>query len=220
MATSGEAAAEDLECVDDPRRARTLLDPLRLDLLRRLRSPRATTDLAAEIGMPRQRLLYHLKALHRAALVRKAGRQRKRGCHEQRWLASAAGYVVSPDALGPVLAEPRMVRDRMSATYLLALASELMGDVSRAARHARAQQRRLATLSIDAELRFESAAQRERFTAALREAVIGVIAEHTTPAIADDGAPKGRPYRLMIGAWPVPPDSTTPFGTRTEEQTR
>jgi DNA-binding transcriptional ArsR family regulator len=209
-----EAPATELECVDDPRRARALLDPLRLDLLRRLRSPRATTELADEVGMPRQRLLYHLKALHRAAFLRKAGRRRKRGCQEQRWVASASGYVMGPDALGPLGVEPRALRDRISASYLVALATELIGDVTRASREARAQQQRLATMAIDAELRFESAAQRERFAVALRDAIVRVVSEHASPAIADGGSTQGRPYRLMLGCWPVPLDPQHPFGAR------
>src|SRR5688572_5045075 len=118
MTGPGDAPAMELECVDDAGRARALLDPLRLELLHRLRTPLATTELAAAVGVPRQRLLYHLKALHRAAFLRKAGRRRKRGCQEQRWVASAGGYVVGPEALGPVGAEPHALRDRMSASYL------------------------------------------------------------------------------------------------------
>jgi hypothetical protein len=190
------------------------LDPFRLELLHRLRTPLATTELAAAVGVPRQRLLYHLKALHRAAFLRKAGRRPKRGCQEQRWVASAGGYVVGPEALGPVGAEPRALRDRMSASYLVALASELIGDVARAERLARAQQQRLATLAIDAELRFDSAAQRETFATALRDAVVRVVAEHASPAHVDGGIAKGRPYRLLLGCWPVPTDAQTPFGTR------
>ena len=72
----------------------------------------------------------------------------------------------------------------------------------------------MATLAIDAELRFDSAEQRERFANALRDAVVRVVAEHASPAHADGGTAKGRPYRLMLGCWPVPSDAQTPFGTR------
>jgi DNA-binding transcriptional ArsR family regulator len=218
MAAAALAPAQPLECIDEPGRARALLDPLRLELVRRLREPRSTTELAADLGLARQGVLYHLKALHKAALLRKAGRRQKRGFEEQRWVASAESYVLGSDALGPAAAEPGRVRDRLSAGYLLALAAELTSDLARALRAATEQKKRIATLAISAELRFESAAQRERFTAALRDAIVDVIDRHASPAIPDEGEPQGRPYRLMLGCWPVPADARTPFGRHVPEE--
>lgn len=194
-----------IECVRDPGRAAMVLDPLRLAILERSREPRSASDIAGELGLPRQRVNYHVKELAKAGFLAEAGRVRRRNFYEQRYRATAGGYLVSPEALGPMAADPEAVEDRMSAAYLLALSARLQREVGGAAERARAEGWRLATLSMDAELRFESAGQRRAFTEALRDAVAAVIAEHAAPARTDDGSPgAGTPYRLMLGCWPVP----------------
>lgn len=200
-----------VECVRDPGRASVVLDPLRLEILERAREPRSASDIAGELGLPRQRVNYHVKELARAGFLAEAGRVRRRNFYEQRYRATAGGYLVSPEALGPVAPDPGTVEDRLSAAFLLALSARLQREVGGAAERARAGGWRLATLSMDAELRFESARQRRAFAEALRDAVAAVIAEHAAPAVADDGSPgTGTPYRLMLGCWPVPADFEDP----------
>lgn len=215
MPERAEPPLTEIACIDEARHATALLDPLRLDLVARLRKPRSTTELASELGLPRQKVLYHLNALYRAGCLRKAGRRRSRGFHGQRWVASAVRYVVAPHVLGPLQAEPAAMSARLGAQYLLAHAAELASDVARAHGEATAQKKHLATLTLDAEVCFENAAQRERFATALRAAITRVVAEHASPALRDDGSPAaGRPYRLLACAWPVPASARTPFGKR------
>lgn len=193
-----------VECVREPGRASVVLNPLRLEILDRSREPRSASDIAGELGLPRQRVNYHVKELAKAGFLTEAGRIRRRNFYEQRYRATAGGYLVSPEALGPVAADPGAVADRLSAAYLLALSARLQREVGGAAERARAEGWRLATLSMDAELRFESGGKRRAFAEALRDAVAAVIAEHAAPATADGGSPgTGTPYRLMVGCWPA-----------------
>lgn len=199
------ASVAEVECVDRPERAAALLNPLRLAILELARRPRSATEIAGELGLARQKVNYHVRELARARFLRRAGRRRKRNLWEQRWLATARSYLLTPAVLAPVEADPDATRDRLSAAYLLALSARLQGDLSRAMRQATEQDRRLATLSLSADLRFTGAAQRRAFTRALGDAVARVVAEHAAPAALDDGSPApGRPYRLMVGCWPVP----------------
>ena len=55
--------------LQEPERVRTALSPLRRSLLERLREPASATRVAAELGIPRQRVNYHLRELERAGLV-------------------------------------------------------------------------------------------------------------------------------------------------------
>jgi len=193
-----------LEAVREPGRAVVLLTPLRMEILERAREPRSASDIACELGLPRQRVNYHVRELARARFLVRAGRVRRRNFYEQRYRASARSYLVAPEALGPVAAGLAAPEDRASAAYLLAATARLQDDVCRAAERAAEEGKRLATLTLDADLRFESAAQRDRLTRALRDAVAGVIAEHASPARAPDGGPgPGRPYRLVLGCHPV-----------------
>jgi hypothetical protein len=199
------AEALPLEGVVDARRARTLLHPLRLKLLGLLREPASAAEAALRLGLSRQRGNYHVRALARAGFLHKAGRQRKRNMVEQRYVATARGYVLAPEVLGPVGASAGASEDALSASYLLALTARAQSELLRSVRAAGAGGKRLATLGLEAALRFESAEQRAAFTRALEKALVDVISRHTAPDVLESGAPgAGRRYRLMLGCYPVP----------------
>ena len=98
-APGGARAA--IESVDSPRRASALLNPMRLRLVRMAQEPVSATELARRLGLPRQRVNYHVRELARAGFLRPAGRRRKRNLVEQRYVATARSYVLSPEILGP-----------------------------------------------------------------------------------------------------------------------
>lgn len=192
-----------LEPVREPTRARVLLQPLRTEILSLMRTPRSATEVAEQLGLARQKVNYHVRALGAAAFLEKAGRRRKRNLYEQLWVASARSFVLLPELLGALGADPSQIEDRWGAAHLLALASRMQSDVARAGNEP------IATLSLDAELRFTSAEQRARFAQALTEAVAKVLAEHASPAIDPAGKPgPGEPYRLALGCYPVVNDTS------------
>ena len=66
-------------------------------------------------------------------------------------------------------------------------------------RRAESAGKRLATLSIDTEIRFRSAAERAEFSRELTEAVTRLAARYH-----DEDASGGRPHRLVVVAHPTP----------------
>jgi hypothetical protein len=124
--------------------------------------------------------------------------------------ASAAAYVVSPGALGQAAVAPERVSDRLSASYLVALAARVVREVGDLARGAGRAGKRLATLSLDTQVSFRSAADRAKFTRELTDAVSGLVARYH-----DADAPGGRAYRLIVMAHPLPRRQTS---RRTHEQ--
>jgi DNA-binding transcriptional ArsR family regulator len=200
-----------VESVRDSARATVLLTPLRLEILDRARRAACSaSEIAGALALPRQRVNYHVRELAGAGFLRKAGRIRRRNFYEQRYRASARSYLVAPEVLGPVAAGLVEPEDRASAGYLLCQTARLQTELARSAEQAAGEGKRLATLTLDADLRFESAAQRDRFTRALRDALAAVIAEHSAPAALADGAPgAGRPYRLVLGCYPAPKAEAT-----------
>jgi DNA-binding transcriptional ArsR family regulator len=194
--------AEPLRSVDDPRQAAALFShPLRPRLLSLAADPVSATDLAGRVGLSRQRVNYHVRQLARAGLLRRAGRLRKRNMIEQRYVATARAYVLAPSVLGPLAADAAVAGDAFSAARLVALAAEAQAEVSHAVSAASQRGQRLATLSLAADVRFESAAQRAAFTAALQAAIVDVVGRHAAPA----DAAAGRPYRLILACYPARP---------------
>src|SRR4029078_5513198 len=99
------------------------------------------------------------------------------GLTERLLVATAASYVVSPSALGPVAVDPNREVDRLSASYLIALGARVVragGDLVRRAKEAG---KRLATLAVDTEVRFRSATDRAAFSHALNEAITTLVRE-------------------------------------------
>jgi DNA-binding transcriptional ArsR family regulator len=200
-----------VQVIDDPQAAAVALEPVRSRLLAELGQPASAAMLAARLGTPRQKLTYHLRALEEHGLVQEAETRRWGGITERLLVASAGSYLVSPSALGPAAADPARTRDHLSASYLIALAGRAVREVGTMLRLAKSAAKPLATLSIDTEIRFRSAAERAAFTRELTEAVAALAARYH-----DAAAPGGRPHRLLVMAHPLPAPPQ-PHGQENEE---
>jgi DNA-binding transcriptional ArsR family regulator len=200
------ASAAPWDLVRDMNRATALLDPLRLRILDALREPDSASGLARRFGLPRQKMNYHIRELARAHFLERAGQRRRRNMIERRYRATAQAYVLSPELLGRMGLPREHTEDAFSAAYLLGLMAVTQAELARASREATEHHKRITTLSINSELRFESAEQRAKFASELHRSVIDVIGRHASPHILADGsAGAGRPYRLVLGCYPIPP---------------
>ena len=189
----------DLEVIDDPAAAAVAVEPVKTQLLAALVEPASAAALAARLGIARQKVNYHLRSLEEYGLVRVLEERLWGGLRERVMVASAASYVVSPSALGPVAADPDRGSDRLSASYLIALAARIVREVSSLVRRARAIDKRLATLSIDTAITFKSPADRAAFTRELTDAVTTLVGRYH-----DAATPGGRAHRVVIVAHPLP----------------
>lgn len=189
----------DVEVIEDPATAAVALDPMRARLLAELAEPASAATLAAKVGLPRQKVNYHLKALEARGLVELAEVRTWGGITERLLQATAASYVVSPSALGDSGADPDRTRDRLSAGHLVALAGRVVREVGALARRAEAAGKRLPTFTLDTEIGFASAEDRAAFADELTAAVLDLVARYHH----DDG----RPHRLVVAAHPRPEET-------------
>ena len=102
----------DIQVIDDPAVATLALEPMRSRLLSELVVPASAATLATRVGLARQKVNYHLHALEAHGLVRLAQERKWGGLTERLLVATAASYVVSPSALGPVAADPNREIDQ------------------------------------------------------------------------------------------------------------
>lgn len=189
----------DIEVIERPAAAVAALEPIRGQLLAELREPASAASLATRLGLKRQRLNYHLHSLEEQGLVEVADTRLWGGLKERLMVASASAYVVSPGALGPLAADPAFTKDRLSASYLIALGARIVREVGDLWRRARAAGKNLATLSIDTEIRFASPADRAAFTQELTRTVTELAGRYHNA-----GASGGRAHRLVLVAYPMP----------------
>ena len=189
---------EDVEVIESAQTAAVALDPVRARLLASLVEPASAAGLAVRVGLARQRVGHHLRALESHGLVLPVAERRHGGLVERVLQASAATYVVSPAAVSPDAADPASTADRLSARYLVALAARVVREVGGLARRAGAEGKRLPTLALTADVGFASADDRAAFSDELTVAVLDLVARYHSGA--------GRPHRLVVAVHPVPPE--------------
>ncbi|QGQ19058.1 helix-turn-helix domain-containing protein [Cellulomonas sp. JZ18] len=190
---------QDVEVIEDAVAAAVALDPVRARLLRELAVPASAAGLAARVGLPRQKVNYHLRALEAHGLVELAEERRHGGITERVLRASAASYVVSPAAVSAGAADPDATPDRVSARYLVAVAARVVREVGALVRRA-GTGGRVPTLTVDTQIGFRSAADRAAFAEDLTAAVLDLAARYHH----DDG----RPHRLVVAAHPIPEEDS------------
>jgi DNA-binding transcriptional ArsR family regulator len=191
------ASMLDLAVIEDPSAAEASLDPVRSRILAELAEPGSATMLAGRLGIPRQNVNYHLKALERHGLVELVEERRKGNVTERLLRATALSYVISPAALAAVQPDPARAPDRLSARWLVAVASRMVRDVGELLAGATKARKRLATFAMDGEVRFASAADRAAFAEELASAVTSLVGKYH-----DEHAPGGRAHRVVVAVHP------------------
>jgi DNA-binding transcriptional ArsR family regulator len=194
----------DLEVIEDPEAAEVSLDPVRSRILAELAEPGSATSLAERVGLPRQNVNYHLRALEEHGLVELVEERKKGNMTERVLQAKALSYVISPSALNGVEPDPSRAPDRLSARWLIAVASKLVRDVGELVAGATKARKRLATFAMDGEIRFANAADRAAFAEELATAVTSLVSKYH-----DEAAPRGRDHRVIVAVHPsLKPDTS------------
>jgi DNA-binding transcriptional ArsR family regulator len=174
------------------------LQRTRRQLLAHLAEPDSAAGLARRLGVPRQRLNYHLRELEREGFVELVEERRKGNCVERIVRATARAFVISPDALGELGATPEEAADRFSSTYLVSAAARAMRDVAALQAGATRAGKRLSTFTLETDVRFATAEARAQFAEELANAVAALAARYH-----DGRNPRGRRFRVLAAIHPV-----------------
>ena len=154
--------------------------------------------VGVRVGLTRQKVNYHLRALEDHGLAELVEERRKGNFTERVLQATAASYVISPRALAAVAPDPSRQPDQRSARWLLGVAGRMVREVGELITRSSAAGKPLATLGIDSEIRFASAKDRAAFAAELAESVNGLVSKYH-----DEAAPGGRPHRFIVALHPT-----------------
>src|SRR3954452_10437010 len=189
-----------LDIIDDPARARVALQPIRLRLLHLLERPQSAPQLEKAPGLPRQKVLYHLRKLEAQRLVDahehgSVGRRIDRS-----YVRTATSYAIAPKTLGGVAIDPRTVADAFSSAYLSGVAGRALNDLAALGRAAAARGKRVPTLTLETDVRFATPADQRRFAGELTTALATLAAKYHQP-----DAPQGRTFRVFACGYPAVP---------------
>jgi DNA-binding transcriptional ArsR family regulator len=190
-----------LAVVDGPEPAASILKPARRRILEHLREPDSASGVAHALGLPRQRVGYHVRQLEKQGLIRAVGERRKGNFIERLLQTTARQYLIGPTALGPLGARPDRIRDRFSGDYLVAVAAQTMRDVGVLQERASQTGKLLATLTLQTEVRFANPQDQNSFAQELTESLTQLAGKYHRP-----DAEGGRTFRLVVGGYPSPPN--------------
>lgn len=174
----------------DPSAVDVALDPLRRRLLGLLDEPASATVLAGELGLPRQRVNYHLRRLEAAGLIELDSTRPRRGVTERLYRRRTEVVLVDPR----VVDDDRLDRlDQVGLSGVLGAATSLLDHGSAVAASAAASGRRVAAATLDGEVHLESPAAMRRLVDELGE----VLARHDRPG---DGSLAVRAVAVLLPA--------------------
>ncbi|HEY9856845.1 MAG TPA: helix-turn-helix domain-containing protein [Stenomitos sp.] len=188
---------KELHRIEHLSEAKTLLNPIRISLLRLLREPQTCTDLARKLEMTPQRVNNHLKELLQEGLIEKVGEQTKRNLVEGIYQAIAKAYWLSPR----LLQEGCLGSDeRLSLNNLLLMAERLQDDVTALLSQVGAEA--IPSVGVTAEIRLAGAHERERFIRDYTALMQELLQKY------QGTGPASERYTAMLLCYPVLPPAT------------
>jgi len=190
--------ARHIDVISAPERVSAVLSPIRRRLLKNLAEPDSASGLARRLGLPRQKINYHLRQLERAGFVELHEEIQRRGCVERMVRVTARTYTISHDFLEGLAVNPDSIRDRFSSAYLIAAAGRMVRDVAVLRDRAASVEQHLATLAIETEVSFASPSGFSAFADELAAAIARLAVRYNQ---GHSGA--SRKFRVVIGAHPV-----------------
>lgn len=197
------APGQEVEIVTDRERAELLLHPLRLRIVEAAREPGSAADIARRLRLTPQKVNYHVGRLSEHGFLRRVEERRAGNIVETVYAATAESYVLASRVLG-ALAPTSAVGDGVTAARMLWLQARAERELAEVLAERGDAGRALGVLSLDAEFRFESAEQRSIFARTVRELFSAVVRKYTSPVRTPEGPAAGRPYRMILGCYPVP----------------
>jgi DNA-binding transcriptional ArsR family regulator len=187
-----------LAILRSPAAAQAVLSPVRRGILRALEEPGSATTVGLEMGLPRQKVNYHLRALEDSGLVEHIEDRKRGNCTERIVQATASHYLIAPSVLGDLEATPEAASDRFSTDHLAAVSARTISELAELRERAAAAGKRLPSLSMETGIRFASPADQAAFTEEMANAVAALISKYH-----DEAADEGRWFRLTVGSHPA-----------------
>ena len=203
---------EAISLIHETDSAAALLSPIRLRILELLREPQSAAAVARDLDLPRQRVTYHVRALEKSGLLRNVGERRRGNFVEQLVQATARYYLIAPQALGDLAPTLDVAQDRFSSAYLVGMVAEAIRDVATLRERASEAGKKLATFSLDTEVRFSCAADQNAFAEELATCLAHLVNKYD-----DNETDEGRSFRFMLAGYPALPHPTTTEVNEAEE---
>jgi DNA-binding transcriptional ArsR family regulator len=190
----------DVLFIEEPTVAAALLQPIRLDIVKRLAQPRSCPELAQLLNVPTQQVNYHMRKLTECGLVERIDERRVRGTVEGIYQARAASFWLSPNLVGRLGA--RKTINEAGLSYLLSLAEDLQSDVAKLATAPEPQP----CLGVSSYVELKDPQKRGEFLAEVQEVLQTLARKYG----ATGRSKERNSYRLLLACYENPNDPNHP----------
>jgi DNA-binding transcriptional ArsR family regulator len=180
--------------IRSPEGLQALCHPTRVEMLEVLREPATSAEVARQIGQPRQRINYHLKALEEAGLVEPVESRRNGNFVETLYRAIARTFVIAPEVAWQGSRRLDALRSQHALETLVALGERLQRDAAELLDRAAFDGEEIASAAVSVETKFA--------TAEVRAAFMREFLESTKELLEKHGSEAGDPYRVVFTAHP------------------
>lgn len=197
-------AEESLRVLRDPAQVARILSPLRRRLLESLAEPDSAAGLARRLGLARQKVNYHLRALEKEGLLELVMERKRRGCVERCLRVTSRALIVDPRLFGVIEDQEELPGHELSSAYQVQSAARVVRDVGLLRERASAAGERLLTQTLRTEIAFSSPGEIDEFQRELAGAIAGLAAKYDR-----SGAEEARAYALTAIFHPVVTTSET-----------
>ena len=182
---------QELMVVSDKRTMALLADPLKAEILREMDRPQTTAELALLMGMPRQKLGYHVRQLEDDGLLVSVGESRRGNCIARKLQAVARHIVISNSDPNATILE-----DRFSSSWLVARCATAIREVGVLTMDAESVGEELPTLTVDSEIAFDNPQEQQAFVQELSELITALVDRYGS---ASSGA---RRFKFLAASYP------------------
>ncbi|MEE8109234.1 MAG: helix-turn-helix domain-containing protein [Gammaproteobacteria bacterium] len=186
---------QELMVVSDARTMALLADPLKSKILQEMDQPRTTAELAVVMGMPRQKLGYHVRQLEDAGLLASVGESRRGNCVARKLQAAARQIIViRTDPQGSI------PEDRYSGSWLMERCASAIREVGVLSSAAGEKGEKLPVLTLESEIAFDNPQDQQAFAQELSELIAALIDRYGSTS---SGATR---FRFLVASYPKLPD--------------
>ncbi len=193
-AKTGALPQPRVRTIRDTAGLQALCHPTRVEMLEVLREPASAAAVARQIGQPRQRVNYHLKALDEAGLVEAFDTRQNGNFVETRYRAVARSFVIAPEVAWKDPRRLEAMHAQHSLETLVALGERLQQDAAELLDRAAFEGEEIPSAAVSAESRFASSEDRAAF---MREYL-----EATRQLLDKYGSRQGAAYRVVLAVHP------------------
>jgi biotin operon repressor len=191
--------------VGDPEQARSLLDSTRRAILVLLREPGSSSSVANALGLPRQRVNYHVREMEKEGLLYHIENRRRGNCVERIVQSVAVRFLLDPGIPGtvtPLSIGADEERDPFASSTLRQAAIRILDEVRGLEEWAKSEGKRPPMLTLEARIHLRSPTREVEFARELQHLLEEVAARYDEPDIEG-----GRDFRVAITGHLVPPSA-------------